>query len=669
MRPQVCVISIGLTSKMIAAEVDQLNLPADFIFEEMLLHSDSPFPERLNRYDVFFSSGNNAKVLKRKSDKPIITIEPSLYDILTACSKAMEYSSAPVIIIHKDAFSAKDVRQLSNILAVKIKLEFYDETDERVEGIVIRYKEMGYKCIIGSGMVCELAEKLGMQSIFLFPKESIRRSLETAASLAVSIRRQNSQNLQLSTIVNNSKQGILFVDQKNTIFLCNPRALQYLDASQDDVIGKKLDHFFTTEDIQRMYVSGEINHIFCKIKGRALVVTAIPMILKQEVTDLLLYIEDVGEIQKTERAIRRENWIQKGFTAKYTFEKYHPHNRDFQHFLSLAKSFARTDEPIVILGETGSGKEVLAQSIHNFSSRSDKAFVAVNCAAISETLLESELFGYNEGAFTGALKGGKEGYFEMAHMGTIFLDEIGEMSPALQSKLLRVIQEKQVLRVGGSKLIPFDARLIVATNRNLWDLVQNNTFRMDLYYRLNVLELEIPPLRARKDDIIPLLREFVQRRSPSTWNIISLISGELEKYLCEYSWPGNIRELENFAHTLIASIKPDDPPLRLITFIVDSLKKKYLRIKPEGAKSKTSGAETLQLASDSSGIAPNDAILPSLSGNGDSITALTTDIRSLTGKQIRETLSACNGSIPQAARLLGIHRTTLWRKIKAAEKS
>ena len=430
MKPQVCVISIGLTSKTLARELTELELPAEFVFKEMLLHSDSALPEDISAYDVLFSSGYNARVLKKKINKPIITIEPSLHDILAACSKAKEFTSAPTIIIHKDTFPENVIRQLTNILSVDIKMEFYDETDKQIERLVLRSKERACKCIIGSGLVCQYAEKHNIQSIYLFPNESIRRSLETAADMAVSISQQNSWNLRLGTIINNSKQGILFMDQRKTVFLCNPVALQYLNTTMEKVIGKNLDFYFSKTDVQKMYASENTSRIFCNVKGQSLIVTSIPIVARQNIVNLLLYIDDVKEIQNTERAIRRETWGQKGFTAKYTFEKYHSANRDFQGFLSLAKSFAKTDEPIVIMGETGSGKEVLAQSIHNSSSRAGQAFVAVNCAAISENLLESELFGYNEGAFTGALKGGKEGYFEMAHRGTIFLDEIGDMSTA-----------------------------------------------------------------------------------------------------------------------------------------------------------------------------------------------------------------------------------------------
>ena len=222
-----------------------------------------------------------------------------------------------------------------------------------------------------------------------------------------------------------------------------------------------------------------------------------------------------------------------------------------------------------------------------------------------------------------------------------------------------------MLRVGGNKLVPFDARIIVATNRNLWDLVQNNVFREDLYYRLDVLELEIPPLRERKEDIILLFLRFLKALSPDVWNIISLISEELEKHLCEYNWPGNIRELENFTHTLVASIKPGDPPLQLIMLIVDSLKRKQLRSKPVSPPPEPAIApDALPGALPGTLTEDKPLITEAADSAPPSPSASVIDIKSLTDKKIQETLEACNGNIPQAAYLLGIHRTTLWRKIR-----
>jgi transcriptional regulator with PAS, ATPase and Fis domain len=217
--------------------------------------------------------------------------------------------------------------------------------------------------------------------------------------------------------------------------------------------------------------------------------------------------------------------------------------------IEIAKHLAQRDTTILITGESGTGKELMAQSIHNASARSDYPFIAINCAALTDSLLESELFGYEEGAFTGARKGGKRGIFELADDGTIFLDEIGDAPPQIQKELLRVLQEKEIMRVSGTKVIPINVRVIAATNKNLHKLVEQGIFRNDLYYRLNVLSLHIPPLRERTDDIKMLLHYFINRHGATN---ISAIDEELIRYLISYSWPGNIRELDNIAEYIAA---------------------------------------------------------------------------------------------------------------------
>lgn len=208
--------------------------------------------------------------------------------------------------------------------------------------------------------------------------------------------------------------------------------------------------------------------------------------------------------------------------------------------VNLARRAAVTEYTILICGESGTGKELFAQSIHNYSQRKDMPFIGVNCAAIPESLLESELFGYVEGAFTGASRKGKIGYFEQANHGTIFLDEIGDISPNLQARLLRVLQEKQIMRIGSDRIIDVDVRIIAATNRDLIKAVENGEFRRDLYYRLNALQIVIPPLRERSEDILLLLNEFMG-------SDYLKVSEEDRRVLQNYVWPGNVRELENCA--------------------------------------------------------------------------------------------------------------------------
>ena len=212
--------------------------------------------------------------------------------------------------------------------------------------------------------------------------------------------------------------------------------------------------------------------------------------------------------------------------------------------MAKARQFAAVDSNVLITGESGTGKEMIAQGLHNLSRRAKGPFVAFNCAAVPENLLESELFGYEEGAFTGARRGGKVGLMELAHGGTLFMDEIGEMPLPLQARILRVIQEKEVMRIGGERIIPVDLRLLSATNENLMQMIETRRFRKDLYYRINVLRLHIPPLRERQEDI-PLLVEHIMNRHQAMNPAIRGIAAKALQLLGRQEWPGNVRELES----------------------------------------------------------------------------------------------------------------------------
>jgi transcriptional regulator with PAS, ATPase and Fis domain len=239
--------------------------------------------------------------------------------------------------------------------------------------------------------------------------------------------------------------------------------------------------------------------------------------------------------------------------------------------IEMAKNYSKTDATILIQGESGTGKEIFAQSIHTNSTRSEGPFVAVNCAALPPQLLESELFGYVEGSFTGASKGGKMGLFEMAHNGTIFLDEIGDMDRVLQARLLRVLEEKQVMRIGSDKIVPINIRVIAATNVNLKGQVTNGSFRSDLYYRLNVLNLNLTPLRGRIIDIKYLANHFIKMSNKKYGTQVEKLSQEVMELLSSYSWPGNIREMKNIIERIVLTAKKDYITLNDIELIIDEL--------------------------------------------------------------------------------------------------
>jgi len=338
---------------------------------------------------------------------------------------------------------------------------------------------------------------------------------------------------KLQQLLNIFKSGIVLLDKKNDISFYNSKAQQLLHIKNNyspnikDIIKKSKSSgkgFFHT-----------INRINCHIEisnngfGRDL--------------GTIITIDDIENIERIEKNYRF-SLHKRGLFAEYTFENILYKSTKMEQLVLKAQQFAKSKSTILIEGESGTGKELLAQAIHNASERSKEAFVAVNFAALSENLCESELFGYVEGAFTGARKGGKAGLFAMAHKGTIFLDEIGDASMNIQKKILRVIQERQVLPVGGSQLIPVDIRIIAATNRDLQSMVNEGNFRQDLYYRLSVLPLRIPPLRERTEDIFHLFIDILKNEF-----LIELkqFPDSLIRELESYNWPGNVRELRNTA--------------------------------------------------------------------------------------------------------------------------
>ncbi|GGK35074.1 hypothetical protein GCM10010965_30060 [Caldalkalibacillus thermarum] len=274
------------------------------------------------------------------------------------------------------------------------------------------------------------------------------------------------------------------------------------------------------------------------INGIHLVVNQTPIEIGREKAGVVTAFQDVTKIQQLEQDLRKELQA-KGLSARYSVAHIVGNSARIQETLRILQKIAKTDQTVLILGENGTGKELFAHSIHDLSPRRNGPFLPVNFAGLPESLAESELFGYEEGAFTGAKKGGKPGLFELAHNGTIFLDEIGDASPALQALLLRVLQEKQVMRIGGRRMIPINVRVIAATNKDLKKMVEEGKFRQDLFYRLFVLPLRVPPLRERKEDIPLLVDHFLKEFCTAK----VYIADEVMENLVAYHWPGNIREL------------------------------------------------------------------------------------------------------------------------------
>lgn len=360
-------------------------------------------------------------------------------------------------------------------------------------------------------------------------------------------------------VLSASSDGVFVSDISGTIKYVNERACDLLAETSDKIAGKSIHGIFPAECTLKTIRTGIPEVDCCDIYGRKCIVSHIPIRKNNDknadITGVVstVYLNDNAVAEEIARKWFNLNQqiqyyrdeLEKRDGGSSRLDRIITNNPVFKKIKKDAQFIARSSSTVLLTGESGVGKDMFARGIHEASPRAKYPFVKVNCVSIPETLFESELFGYAPGSFTGALKNGKPGYFERAHRGTIFLDEIGDMPLSIQAKLLQVLQEKEFVRVGGTGKQVVDVRIIAATNRDLKEAIANKTFREDLYYRLNVIEFHLPPLRERSEDIIPLAESFVEKYNRILGSRITGINEQAKKALQHYSWPGNIRELEN----------------------------------------------------------------------------------------------------------------------------
>lgn len=498
--------------------------------------------------EIILARGRPVKDIKKVANIPVVDCLLTMLD-LTRNLKGIEPNTECFISGHmffKPTFS-EICREIESLMNLKLNI-FYYQSGEDLQNILLKAKNDNKIDLVLGGYIVAESRKIGLKSKeLLFSKQTLLEIIHNARGIVLENRKIKKETKWVKSVIDFTKQGVIAVDNKGDISNLNNKAQRLLSPNGSDLLDRSI--FQYTPQLKKAIESKQpFQENIIQINNQDVVLDFKPLYMQKEYIGGLISLENAHNIRNLEHKIRKAQ-ADKGLIAKSSLDNILGSSPLIKRTIKTARTFAKTDFSILISGETGTGKELFAQGIHLDSSRSEGPFVAINCAALPQSLLESELFGYEEGAFSGAKKGGKIGLFELAHNGTILLDETNSIDLAIQSRLLRAIEEKEILRVGGDKIIPIDVRIIAATNEDLKKCVNDGTFRKDLYYRINELNITIPPLRKRKEDIPELVSYFLKtygaKYNTNNSKTEVYINDNIKKNFSDYHWPGNIRELGN----------------------------------------------------------------------------------------------------------------------------
>ncbi|MGV4964092.1 sigma 54-interacting transcriptional regulator [Priestia aryabhattai] len=580
--------------------------------------------------DVIVCRGGTARLITDSVSRiPLVEIPITGQDLAQAFYKSKQVTGLENPKVAMLAFQnmKNDVEILADILGINLSIYLLDSVED-IPTYIEQLSSGETDIVIGGMKTTTLSLRKGFKAISIESGNSAVRTAFLEAkkiSLGRKIEKERSQTVK--ALIDYSIQGIISINRNKKVEVFNHAAEHLLELKRQEVLGKQIDAVMPFLPIKNYFGGEEHLGIIKKIKNKSLIFNIAPIKVEKDIIGAMITFQDITSIQEMEAKIRGEVLSRK-FETRYTFSDILGHSKEICEAKRIGQTVSSVDATVLIFGESGTGKELFAQSIHAESLRKNGPFVAVNCAAIPPNLLESELFGYVEGAFTGATRKGKQGLFEMAHRGTIFLDEISEMDTYGQSRLLRVLQEKQVMRLGDNKYIPVDVRVIAATNKNLLKVVEKGKFREDLLYRLKVLTINIPPLRKRKSDIRYLAQHFLVYYTNLYQKKNIEITEKAYSQLTTYKWKGNVRELMHFIERLVVISKNN--------VVSDQDMKEQLN---------ENAFETNYIGEE----------------------AETTNHLQSEKEQILLALTETHSNISQAAKLLGIDRSTLYRKLRNYE--
>ena len=511
---------------------------------------------------IVVSRGGTAKLIRESLGIDVIEIGISHFDLLRILRPFVGGSKRVAVVGFRGLTDdAKEICRILEIPAVFLPVDDESEVPARIEAL----SGMDIDCLMGDMVAIRSAARLGAElHLIESSAAAVAEALDKAAIVARGVMLRRESDLRIRAVFNSVQDGIVSVDRDGLVEIANRKAHELLAYSE--VVGSSLESTIPGLDLKRIMAEGKdsLGKVW-EVCGRRTVVNVTPIVVQGRPEGAVAVLQEIGTIQDLEKKVRKQLHA-KGLFAKHRFSDILAESELMRKCVDVARQYARSTSSIVIFGETGTGKEILAQSIHNESPVRDGPFVAINCGALPPTLLESELFGYVEGAFTGAAKGGKAGLFEMAHGGTIFLDEINALEVQLQNKLLRVLQEREVMRIGDGKVTPVSVRVIAASNVRLREEIAQGRIRKDLFYRLSVLDITIPPLRDRAADIPLLFGQFVEECARTNGDQPPPMPESFQKTLLSYPWPGNVRELQNVAekYTVLCRLLDREAAAKLV---------------------------------------------------------------------------------------------------------
>lgn len=592
---------------------------------------------------IFISRRGVYRVLEKKYKNCVVSVETTLSDYMEMIRDIIPIKGKVAFFSHDYVW--RDLETLCSLLDIETLFYTFADSKECAETVARAVRE-GAAYGIGGADSARYAKELGLpHKVVESSEQAIRNAVNQARQLLEVTKKEQKKQMELRVrlaryemVMNYSHDGILAVDERGNVDVLNSGSERLLGIPAEKMLGKRVERMIPGINFCRVLDTGqkELDQIV-RMGSRVMTTNLVPIMIDKKIKGVVATFQDIRALQESEKKIRLK-LHEKGLRARYTFKDIQGSSRSIQRNISMAEKYARSDSTVLIHGETGTGKELFAQGIHNASSRAQGPFVAINCGSLPQNLLEAELFGYVDGAYTGARKGGKMGLFEAAHGGTIFLDEIGEMPIETQVHLLRVLQEKEIRRIGADSVVPVDIRVVAATNRDLNRMIREGSFRQDLYYRINILNLEIAPLRERKEDIREIGLHIFDTYLSGYEESPHLVGLLMEQFK-DYDWPGNVRELHNIIERISVLLIQGETPEYVMEYVQNMLLAQDIQVTMTQRREGT----------------------PETSAEG----LLCADrIANLEREHITRVLKECGMEVGVAAKRLGISRTTLWRRIK-----